>query len=264
MPRPVIALLTDFGLHDHYVGVMKAVMLGIAREAAFIDITHDIAPQDIVAGALELEAVVSYLPVGTVLVGVVDPGVGSERRGIAVEAGGLTLVGPDNGLFTLALNRLGQGRAVELRESRFALPGASLTFEGRDRFAPAAAYLASGVDLAAFGPSADRLVAVDVPEPFVSADLIVGTVVRIDRFGNLITNIPRTAVPLDGRGCRVEVGELRLDGIVPTYAASRAGAVCALFGSTDRLEIAVNGGSAARRLGVARGMPVQVRCPDGA
>ena len=155
MARPVIALLTDFGLHDHYVGVMKAVILGIAREASFIDITHDIAPQDIVAGALELEAVVSYLPAGTVLVGVVDPGVGSERRGVAVEAGGLTLVGPDNGLFTLALNRLGQGRAVELREPRFALPAASLTFEGRDRFAPAAAYLASGIDLAALGPSAD-------------------------------------------------------------------------------------------------------------
>lgn len=264
MARPVIALLTDFGLHDHYVGVMKAVMLGIARDAVFIDITHDIAPQDIVAGALELEAVVSYLPAGTILLGIVDPGVGSERRAIAVAAGGLTLVGPDNGLFTLALSRLGTGRAVELREPRFALPGASLTFEGRDRFAPAAAWLASGVDLRELGPAVDRLIEVDVPEPSVSGSLVSGQVVRIDRFGNLITNIPRAVVPNGGVGCRVDVGELRVDGVVPTYAASRAGAVCALFGSTDRLEIAVNGGSAARRLGLSRGVPVQVRCPDGA
>ncbi len=174
MARPVIALLTDFGLHDHYVGVMKAVMLGIARDAVFVDITHDIAPQDIVAGALELEAVVGYLPAGTIVLGIVDPGVGSERRAIAVAAGGLTLVGPDNGLFTLALSRLGTGRAVELREPRFALPGASLTFEGRDRFAPAAAWLASGVDLRELGPSVDRLVEVDVPEPSVSGSLVSG------------------------------------------------------------------------------------------
>ncbi len=264
MARPVIALLTDFGLHDHYVGVMKAVILGIARDAAIIDITHDIAPQDIVAGALELEAAIGYLPAGTVVVGVVDPGVGSARRRIAVEAGGLTLVGPDNGLFTLALNRLGPGRAVELREPQFALASVSLTFEGRDRFAPAAAWLASGVDLAAFGPAADHLVAVDVPAPVLSAELVLGEVVRVDRFGNLITNIPRAVLPSGGRGCRVEVGEVCVGGVVPTYAASSAGDVCALFGSTDRLEIAVNGSSAARRLGVSRGMPVQVRCPDGA
>ncbi len=264
MARPVIALLTDFGLHDHYVGVMKAVMLGIAREAVFVDITHDIAPQDIVAGALELEAVVSYLPAGTVLLGIVDPGVGSQRRAVAVEAGGLTLVGPDNGLFTLALARLGAWQAVELREPRFVLPGASLTFEGRDRFAPAAAWLASGQEPGAFGPPVDRLVEVDVPQPFVSEELIVGQVVRIDRFGNLITNIARSLVPKGGLACLVEVGDLTVDGVVTTYAASRAGAVCALFGSTERLEIAVNGGSAARRLGVSRGMPVQVRCPRSA
>ncbi len=264
MARPVIALLTDFGLHDHYVGVMKAVILGIARDAAIIDITHDVSPQDIVAGALELEAVAGYLPAGTVVIGVVDPGVGSARRGVAVEAGGLTLVGPDNGLFTLALRRLGARRAVELREARFALPAPSRTFEGRDRFAPAAAWLASGVELDAFGPEVERLVEVDVPQPFVSDDQIAGQVVRIDRFGNLITNIPRAVVPGDGRSCRVQVGELRVDGIVATYTASRAGAACALFGSTDRLEIAVNGGSAARRLGVSRGMPVQVRWPVGA
>ncbi len=264
MARPVIALLTDFGLHDHYVGVMKAVMLGIAREAVFIDITHDIAPQDVLAGALELEAVVSYLPAGTVLLGIVDPGVGSQRRAVAVEAGSLTLVGPDNGLFALAMGRLGAWRAVELREPRFALPGASLTFEGRDRFAPAAAWLASGVELGAFGPAVDRLMEVDSPQPFVSEEVIVGQVVRVDRFGNLITNIARGLVPNGGLRCRVEVGDVRVDGVVPTYAASVAGAVCALFGSTDRLEIAVNGGSAARRLGVSRGMPVQVRCPVGA
>ena len=264
MARPVIALLTDFGLHDHYVGVMKAVILGIARDAAFVDITHDIAPQDIVAGALELEAVVGYLPAGTIVVGIVDPGVGSSRRGLAVEAGGLTFVGPDNGLFTLALRRLGRARAVELCDPRFALPGPSLTFEGRDRFAPAAAWLASGVTLGEFGPAVERLVEVDAPEPFVADDLIAGQVVRIDRFGNLITNIRRTVMPAAVRECVVEVADVRVDGVVPTYAASKAGTLCALFGSTDRLEIAVNGGSAARRLGVSRGMPVQVRWPRGA
>lgn len=264
MARPVIALLTDFGLQDHYVGALKAVILSIARDATLLDITHDIPPQDIVSGALELEAVVAYLPKGTVVVGVVDPGVGTDRRGIVVQAGTLTFVGPDNGLFALALRRHPAARAVELGASRFALPAVGHTFEGRDRFAPAAAWLATGTDLAELGPPAAGLLDLPIPQPVVSAAAITGEVVRVDRFGNLITNVLRATVPAAWRDCSVDVCGRRVDGVAGTYADAPVGSLCALFGSADRLEIAVTGGSAAGVLGAGRGTPVQVRPVVGA
>ena len=147
MAPPVIALLTDFGTRDHYVGTMKGVILGICPGATLVDVTHDIAPQDITTGALELAAAVPYFPAGSVFVAVVDPGVGSRRRALAVETRGRFLVGPDNGLLSLAFAADPGFRAVSIESPSYALPVVSRTFEGRDRFAPAAAWLATAAIL---------------------------------------------------------------------------------------------------------------------
>jgi S-adenosyl-L-methionine hydrolase (adenosine-forming) len=264
MARPVIALLTDFGLRDHYVAAMKAVMLGICPEVTFLDISHDIAAQDIVGGALELEAVVRYLPAGTVVLGVVDPGVGSERRGVVIESGSLRFVGPDNGLFTLATDVLGGANAVALERVRFARERVSRTFEGRDRFAPAAAWLATGTPVFEMGRAIADLVRLAIDEPVTDANRIDGAVLRVDYFGNLVTNISDAALrSLDG-GVSIDVAGATIDGMSATYAEAAPGALCAVIGSTDRLEISVSGGSAAAVLGASRGTAVQVRARQGA
>ena len=264
MARPVIALLTDFGLRDHYVAAMKGVMLGICPDATLLDITHEIAPQDVLEGALELEAVARYLPPGTVVLGVVDPGVGSLRRGIAIEAGALRFVGPDNGLFSLAVGPRTPEIAVEITNSAFTRGAISRTFEGRDRFAPAAARLARGADISECGPVAADLVALTVPEPGVTPEQIDGVVLREDRFGNLITNIRRHDLSVVGPRPSVRVADTTIAALSATYADVPRGALCALVGSTDRLEIAKSGGSAAASLGVARGVAVQVLRRSGA
>src|SRR5262252_3841759 len=151
MGRPVIALLTDFGTRDHYAGTMKGVALGICPDATFVDITHEIAPHDVLGGALELAAAYKYFPSGTVFLVVVDPGVGSARRGIAAEAGDYRFVAPDNGVLTSVFDEHPPKKVVELTERRYARPSVSRTFEGRDRFAPAAAWIAKGTLLPAFG-----------------------------------------------------------------------------------------------------------------
>ena len=258
MPRPVIALLTDFGLRDHYVAAMKGVMLGICPEATFLDITHEIAPQDVLEGALELEAVVRYLPPGTVVVGVVDPGVGSVRRGIAIEDGALRFVGPDNGLFSLAVGPRTPAIAVEITNGAFTRDSISRTFEGRDRFAPVAAWLARGANIGECGPLAADLVALTMPKPIVTSEQIDGVVLRQDRFGNLITNIRRDDLAVVGPLASVRLAGATVDVLSATYADVPHGTLCALVGSTDRLEIAVNGGSAAASQGVARGAAVRV------
>jgi len=259
MARPLIALLTDFGLRDHYVGTMKGVALGFCPDAQLVDISHDIAPQDILGGALELAAAFRYFPPATIFLVVVDPGVGSTRRGIAVDVGDYRFVAPDNGVLSAALDQLPVRRAVELTNRDYARTSISRTFEGRDRFAPAAAWLANGVELSAFGPEAGSLVRLEIPQPVQTHDGIVGEVLRVDRFGNLITNID--AAMLDTLSCTasVRVASLDIPRIVGTYAEVPAEELCALVGSSERLEIAVNGGSAAATLGLGRGAIVQVR-----
>src|SRR5215212_4325613 len=162
MSRPVIALLTDFGTRDHYAGTMKGVALGICPDATLVDISHDLAPHDVLAGALELAAAYRYFPAGTIFLVVVDPGVGSTRRGLAVDTGDYKFVAPDNGVLTAVLDEHPPKRIVELTERKYARPTVSRTFEGRDRFAPAAAWLAKGLDLAAFGRSAGTMHRLDI------------------------------------------------------------------------------------------------------
>src|SRR5213594_1235919 len=151
MARPVIALLTDFGTRDHYAGTMKGVALGICPDATLVDISHEVPPHDVLAGALELAASYRYFPAGTIFLVVVDPGVGSSRRGIAADAGDVKFVAPDNGVLTVVFDETPPKRIVELTERRYARPTVSRTFEGRDRFAPAAAWLAKGIQLTALG-----------------------------------------------------------------------------------------------------------------
>ncbi|MBI2829458.1 MAG: SAM-dependent chlorinase/fluorinase [Acidobacteria bacterium] len=255
MARPVIALLTDFGTRDHYAGTMKGVALGICPDATFVDITHDVPPYDALAGALELAASYKYFPVGTIFLVVVDPGVGSTRRPIAAEAGGYRLVAPDNGVLTLAFKETPPKRVVELTERRYARPTVSRTFEGRDRFAPAAAWLAKGIDLSGLGRTLTSWHTLAVPEPACTEDRIVGEVLRIDRFGNLVTNVDRRTFErfAGGGGIEIVAGTQAVGKVVATYADAEPGAVCALFGSSEHLEVAVSGGSAAERLRLTRG-----------
>ena len=260
MARPVIALLTDFGTKDHYAGTMKGVALGICPEATCVDITHDIPPHDILAGALELAASYKYFPPGTVFLVVVDPGVGSTRRPVAAEAGVYRFVAPDNGVLTLVFRETPPRRVVELTERRYARPTVSRTFEGRDRFAPAAAWLARGIDLSGLGRLLTSWQLLTVPEPAVGEAEIVAEVLRVDRFGNLVTNVDRRAFErfAEGGGIEIVAGTEAVGTVVATYADAPPGSVCALFGSSEHLEIAVNGGSAAGRLGLARGARVTI------
>jgi S-adenosylmethionine hydrolase len=258
--RPVIALLTDFGTRDHYAGTMKGVMIGICPDATFVDITHDIPAHDVLAGALELAAAYRYFPAGTVFLVVVDPGVGSTRRGLAVEAGDCRFVAPDNGVLTPVLRELPSARVVELTERRYARPTVSRTFEGRDRFAPAAAWLAKGIEVPALGRPIADYQRLDIPLPSLTEHAIHGMVLRVDRFGNLVTNIDRRSVErlAQAGAVRIEAAGTPIDRLVNTYAEIDGESVCALFGSTDHLELAANAASAAERLGVGRGALVVV------
>jgi len=262
MPRPVIALLTDFGTRDHYAGAMKGVALGICPDLTLVDISHDVPPHDVLAGALELAACFRYFPAGTIFLVVVDPGVGSSRRGVAADAGEYKFVAPDNGVLTMALEEAPARKIVELTERRYARPTVSRTFEGRDRFAPAAAWLAKGIELSALGRPAGSIHRLEVPRPAIAPDRLSGEVLRVDRFGNLITNVDRKIFDTlaQGGALEVRVGAHVVSRVVSTYADADAGAgeVCALFGGSDHLEIAANGSSAASQLGVGRGAPVHI------
>jgi S-adenosylmethionine hydrolase len=259
MARPVIALLTDFGTRDHYAGTMKGVVLGICPEATLVDISHEIAAHDVLGGALELSAAYRYFPSGTVFLVVIDPGVGSARRGIAAEIGGYLFVAPDNGVLTAVIDEHPARRVVELTERKYARPTMSRTFEGRDRFAPAAAWLAKGIDLAAFGRAAGSIQRLDIPRALVTDNRIEGHILRVDRFGNLITNIDRRAFEKVAHGpLEIHAGPHPVARVVSTYADAAPGEVCALFGSTEHLEIAVNGARAAEALDLTRGAAVHV------
>ena len=258
--RPVIALLTDFGTADHYAGAMKGVILGICPDATLVDITHDIPPHDVTAGALELAACYKFFPAGTIFVAVVDPGVGSARRGVAADTGDYRFVAPDNGVLTQVLREAPAKKIVELTERRYARPTVSRTFEGRDRFAPAAGWLAKGTQLAALGRPASDIYRLDIPAADAGPDRIRGVVLRVDRFGNLVTNIDRKTVERLGQGgaMTIDAAGQRIERLVATYAELPADGVGALFGSTDHLELAAPSSSAAERLGLGRGAKVTV------
>jgi S-adenosylmethionine hydrolase len=261
MSRPIIALLTDFGTRDHYAGTMKGVVLGLCPDATLVDISHDIPAHDVLTGALELAACYRYFPAGTIFLVVVDPGVGSTRRGLAAETADYRFVAPDNGVLSAVFAETPPRTVVELTDRQYARPSVSRTFEGRDRFAPAAAWLARGTRVSALGRPAADYRRLELPEAVVAEGVVQGTVVQVDRFGNLISNIDRrTFERLAGAGgLEIEVDGHAVAALVTTYADVPSGTVAALFGSRDRLEIAANAASAAVRLGAGRGSVVRVR-----
>ena len=255
----VITLTTDFGTRDGYVGVMKGVILGINPRVQLVDLSHEIAPQDIWEGAFVLAASYRYFHPGTVHLVVVDPGVGGERKAIAVEAGDWLFVGPDNGVFGLIYLREQVHRVVEIANPRFFLPQVSHTFHGRDIFAPVAAHLSLGVPVTELGPELNSCQGLNFPEPQVEGDRIEAQVVHVDRFGNLITNLPREFLgDLGGKAIKVLAGGQVISGLSRSYAEAGEGELLALFDSSDLLEIAQNGGSAHRALGLGRGDRVEV------
>jgi S-adenosylmethionine hydrolase len=262
MAKSVIALLTDFGTRDHYVGVMKGVVLGINPEATLVDVSHDLPPHDIAAAAEELASTYKYFPAGTIFLVVVDPGVGSARRGLAAEAGDWKFVAPDNGVLGAVLAENPPKKVVELTERRYARPTVSRTFEGRDRFAPAAAWLSKGIQLTAFGRPVHDLASVELPKVVAADGGLTGVVARIDRFGNVITNLDRKTCErlADGQSAlHLTIGGHTIERIVSTYAEIGASEVAALFGSTDHLECAMRAERASDRIGVRVGDRVELR-----
>ncbi len=261
--RAPIVIVSDFGYRDHYAGVMKGVIASISPQAPIIDLTHGIPPQQVLAGALVLRESVDFFPRRTIFLAVVDPGVGTNRKPIAVETkSGLRLVGPDNGLLWLAAELAEIKKIVELRSPRYRLPKVSASFHGRDIFAPAAAWLWRGVPIGKLGPPLQTMIRLEPGAGVVeNQSELVGEVIYVDGFGNLITNISRTAFERFARRfqqCRLSIRLKRRDTLAlhKTYAEAPQGVPLAIFGSFDLLEIAVRDGNAERHFNTALGTPV--------
>jgi len=235
----VITLLTDFGTADYYVGAVRGAILSVNPAAVIVDITHEIPPQDLAAGAFTLFAAYKTFPAGTIHVAVVDPGVGSSRRPIIVSANDQFFVGPDNGLFTYIYDLEPSHRTVHVTADRFFRPEVSMTFHGRDIFAPVAAALSKGVAIEEFGAEIND----EVRLPSLETPL---RIIHIDRFGNCVTNVTRAdkGVVINGR----TISEFRR-----FYGEGDDESLFAIRGSAGFLEISINGGSAAKILGVKRG-----------
>lgn len=257
----IITLMTDFGLKDGNVGVMKGVIAGIAPQAQVVDISHLIGPQNIPEAALILLRSAPYFPANTIHVVVVDPGVGTQRRPMAARLGEQWYVGPDNGTITLLLEKVEKLAQhctfYHLDRPQFWLPQVSHVFHGRDIFAPMAAHLANGVKLEQTGsPFLDPL-RLQLPQPQRSPSGWRGQVIHIDHFGNLATNL-RVEHLEKSDLVTVSLGGVNIHGMVDTFGERPPGSLVALFGSTGNLIVAVVNGSAAERLGIAAGDPVQV------
>jgi len=258
--QPTISLLTDFGVNDVFVGVMKGVIAGICPQARVIDITHGVTPFDVLEAALLLRDAYHYFPPGSIHVAVVDPGVGGQRRIIAAAARGHIFLAPDNGILWPILAGDNNARVVTVSNHRYFLPQVSNTFHGRDIFAPVAAHLALGVPLNLLGPAVRDMHRLRVPEAQVRPNgTVSGEVLRFDRFGNLITNIPEGLLPGKGeKDIYVRVGRRVIRGIARSYESVKPGELLAIVGSTGMLEIARNQGNARELLRARRGMSVRV------
>lgn len=265
MPRPLITLTTDFGMQDHFVAVMKGVMLGICPEAHLIDVSHEVRPFEISEGAFTVAETYPFYPAGTVHLVVVDPGVGSARRPILLEAAGQSFVGPDNGVFGMVMEREPAYVTRVLSNTKYHRPDSSTTFHGRDIFAPVAAHLAAGVKAEEIGELIeDALRPTSLTPSQTSRRTWVGTVLKVDRFGNLITNLHvRDFGELLKRGFVLSIGMQSFDELSPTFAAVPFGEPLLIVGSSGFLEVCANQGSAAKLLGCGAGSPVDVTIAKG-
>jgi hypothetical protein len=250
----IITLLTDFGLSDPYVAMMKGAILSINPKARIVDITHEIRPGAIYPAARVIRETYRYFPAGTIHVGVVDPGVGGDRRTIALEANGHGFVGPDNGLFWLVLQEVKDARIVHLTEKRFFLSSVSSTFHGRDVFAPVAAHLSIGTGLEQTGTPITDPRTVPIPVPRREGDVLVGQITHADHFGNLISNIESVeldrflgpSVPL------IRVGAIAVQRLNRFYSDVQEGRPLAFINSSGLLEVAVNMGKASEVVGIEK------------
>ena len=269
-PR-VITLTTDFGTSDAYVGVMKGVILGINPNVQVVDITHAVPPQDIHEAAFLIHSAYRYFPKGTIHVIVVDPGVGSDRQAIVCQTDHAFFVCPDNGILSYLLPEIENDEeqlwhVVAIQNRAYYLPEVSQTFHGRDIFAPVAAHLSLGVLIDDIGPPLQNLVQLSLPPLTISNDKLTGGIIKIDSFGNAITNISESElIHLGNASTRgtsnyeVTVGSTQLKRLNRIYAESEIGAPLAIIGSSGMLEIAVNGGSAAQVLGLKQGDAVTIQ-----
>ena len=273
----IITLTTDFGWVDGFVGTMKGVILGINPDVTLIDITHDIAPQNIEQGAFLFAASAKYFPADAIHVVVVDPGVGGARRPIAVQVGETIFVAPDNGVLSLAISDWRAEiespmshlpspiRVVHLNKPEYWLPRVSNTFHGRDLFAPVAAHLSLGVPLEAFGdPIHDWVRLPGCTASFRAGDQIAGRVLHIDRFGNVITNVDaEMLIAMDRTHINVHIAGRQVHGLKATFSDAASGQIIALIGSGGQLEVALRDGNAAAALGASVGDEVFVTLDIG-
>lgn len=258
----VITLLTDFGTRDGYPGVMKGVILKIAPKVQIADISHAIKPQNIYHGALALARTTRFFPPGSIHVAVVDPGVGTNRRPIALHLGEHYFIGPDNGLFTLVLEQAEADhksiQVVHLDQPRYWLPEISHVFHGRDIFAPCAAHLASGVPLLKLGSTITDPIRLHYPYPEpIPGGGVRGEVIEIDYFGNLATNIRDTDLQEMGE-VTIKLGQVQINGLVTTFGDRPKGTLIALYGTSHDLVISIVNGDAAHSLNISLGEKVAV------
>lgn len=268
--RPVITLTTDFGLQDPYVGLMKGVILGINPDAEIVDVTHGVTPQNVLQGSFLLHHSHRYFPKDAIHVAVVDPGVGTNRRAILLETPDGRFIAPDNGLLThVILHGLSQPsfkgglveipagwRAYHLTNPAYWLKPLSRTFHGRDLFAPVAAHLSNGVHPSELGDEVGSLHCLPTSAPRWKDNVLRGRIVHVDRFGNLVTDIPGDVLP-NGDSARIETGDAVIRGLSSSYA--EADGLLAIIGSFDTLEIALKNGDAAATLGMGPGESVVIR-----
>jgi S-adenosylmethionine hydrolase len=259
LPNAIITLTTDYGTNDHLVGTLKGVILKINPEATIVDITHNVAPFDLLDAALAIGSAYSYFPPRTIHVVVVDPGVGTERRPLLVTAENQYFVAPDNGVLSMIYEREDNVVARNVTASHYFLQPISKTFHGRDIFAPIAAWLSKGWQTASMGEEITDHKKFALPKPKATDGVVKGIVMRVDTFGNLVTNFRVEDLPesaLTNGEVKFQVGTQAVSRMVPTFASGGAGEPVAYVGSAGYVEIAVNKGNASRTLSIGRGTAV--------
>src|ERR1043165_375586 len=265
----LVSLLTDFGTADYFVGALKGALLSVNPRAQVVDITHEIPPQDIEAGAFTLLAAFEAFPAGTVHLAVVDPGVGSARRPVVVEGGGHLFVGPDNGVVGHVYESVEPFRVFHVTNEKYFRARLSETFHGRDVFAPVAGALSGGVSARELGPEVSDFVRLPLARPVRdTSGALVAAIIHVDRFGNCVTNITRRDLSEEEseRGARLVVGDREIRSFRRFFAeeGGEPGEPFAVWGSAGFLELAVFRASAARVLGAARGQKGEVNLESGA
>jgi S-adenosylmethionine hydrolase len=261
--RPIVTLTTDFGLNDHFIGTMKGVILNIAPDAEIVDINHAVQAFDVLDGALTIAQSYSYFPSGTIHVVVVDPGVGTARRPILLSTEKYYFVAPDNGVLSLVYNREERIRVRHITGEHYFLQPVSSTFHGRDVFAPVAGWLAKGVDGAKFGEEISDYVRFNAPKPKpVDGRTFRGVVLKVDRFGNLVTNFTPQDVPMLFQPTpppfKIVVGKREITELHQNYSEGEPNELFGILGSMGYLEIAANRAAAAQLVGSGKGSEVSV------